>query len=237
MQCGPMNRILVLLVILLSGCANLNLSDILSQELPLTESTVASGLREALTVGTERASGRLGVADAFAGVATRRIAIPEELQGITDRLRQLGLDGQVDDFELRMNRAAESAVPLAVDIFADAIRQMTIQDAFAILNGPDDAATMYFRDRTTEALMSAFRPQVNGVMSEVGVFRVYDQLLNRYNALPISNAPDVDLVGHIVSRTTAALFSELAAEEAHIRQDPAARTTELLRRVFSHQNQ
>lgn len=231
-----MNRILVLVAIVASGCANLNLSDILSQELPLTESTVASGLREALTIGTERASGRLGVADAFAGVAARRIAVPEELEGITGRLRQLGLGNQVDDFELRMNRAAESAVPLAVDIFADAIRQMTIQDAFAILNGPDDAATTYFRDRTTEALIAAFRPQVNGVMSEVGVFRVYEQLLDRYNALPIANAPDVDLVGHIVGKTMTALFSELAAEEALIRQDPAARTTELLRRVFSRQN-
>lgn len=224
------------LCLMLSGCASLPFAEILEQGVPLNERTVASGLREALTVGTERAASRLSVTDAFAGVVSRRIDIPDELDGMASRLRQIGLDGPVDDFELRMNRAAEAAVPLAVDIFSGAIQEMTIQDAFTILNGPDDSATVYFRTRTSDALAAAFRPEVDRVMTEAGVYRVYTQLIDRYNSLPLRNAPEVDLVDYIVTHATQSLFAELAVEEALIRQDPAARTTELLRRVFSKQD-
>jgi hypothetical protein len=219
----------------LVSCASFSMQDmgdLLSGQAPLTQETVADGLREALQVGTERAASRLSVTDAFAGVAARRIGIPEELDTIASRLRSLGLGPQIDDFELRMNRAAEQAAAQAVPVFAQAVREMTIADAFAILDGPDSAATLYFQDRTTGALTQAFTPVVRGVMEETGVFRVYEDLVDRYTALPFTRAPSVDLVEHIVGRTTGVLFNELAVEERRIREDPVARTTDLLKRVF-----
>lgn len=220
----------------LLSCSSLSLQDvgnILLGSGPLTEETVAAGLREALQVGTERASNRLSVTDAFAGVAARRIGVPDELESIASRLRSIGLGQQVDDFELRMNRAAEQAAARAVPVFADAVRQMTIADAFAILDGPDNAATVYFQDRTSAALIQEFTPVVQSAMQEVGVFRVYEQLVEQYSALPFTRAPSVDLVSHIVDRTTGVLFDELAKEERLIREDPVARTTELLKKVFN----
>ncbi len=231
----PFVVLAVLPAFFMLSCASLSLqdmNDLFSGSAPLTQETVAAGLREALQAGTERASGRLSVTDAFAGVAARRIGIPDEFDTIASRLRTLGLGPQVDDFELRMNRAAEQAAARAVPVFAQAVRQMTIADAFAILDGPDNAATAYFQDRTTAALTEAFTPVVRTVMEEAGVFRVYEDLVERYSALPFTRAPSVDLVGHIVERTTGALFNELAVEERRIREDPAARTTDLLKRVF-----
>ena len=231
----PFLVLAVLPAFLLASCASLSMQDVndlFSGSTPLTQETVAAGLREALQTGTERASGRLSVTDAFAGVAARRIGIPDELETIASRLRTLGLGPQVDDFELRMNRAAEQAAARAVPVFAQAVRQMTIADAFAILDGPDNAATAYFQDRTTAALTEAFTPVVQSVMEEAGVFRVYEDLVARYAALPFTRAPSVNLVGHIVERTTGVLFNELAVEERRIREDPAARTTDLLKRVF-----
>lgn len=111
---------------------------------------------------------------------------------------------------------------------------MTIQDAFAILNGPPDAATRFFEERTRSALVSAFRPEVDRVMMEAGVYQVYTELTSRYNALPLANAPSLDLTAYITERATGALFAELAVEEGRIRTDPAARTTALLQRVFSN---
>jgi len=216
-----------------AGCASVSLEELLDTARPLDEKTVASGLREALAVGTGRAADRLSVADAFAGVAARRIGLPEELDGVARRLRQVGLGDQVDSFELRMNRAAEAAVPHAVAIFSEAARDMTIQDAFSILNGPPDAATQFFEERTRAALLTAFRPEVDRVMMEAGVYQVYTELTARYNALPIANAPTLDLTAYITERATHALFTELAVEEARIRADPAARTTALLQRVFA----
>lgn len=221
--------------LLLPACASLSMDDItgiLGGQAPLTEDTVAAGLREALSIGTSRASLRLSATNAFAEAAARRIGVPEELEGVASRLRTVGLGSQVDDFELRMNRAAEQAAGLAVSVFSDAIRDMTIADAFAILDGPDNAATVYFQDRTTTHLTTAFTPVVRDVMEEAGVFRVYEDLMTRYASLPFTNAPDVDIVNHIVERTTQALFTELAVEERLIREDPVARTTDLLKRVF-----
>ncbi|PIQ62469.1 MAG: hypothetical protein COV99_05795 [Bacteroidetes bacterium CG12_big_fil_rev_8_21_14_0_65_60_17] len=223
----------LILLLLTSGCASTNLSDLIAGARPLDQETVASGLREALTVGTGRAADRLSTTDAFAGVASRRIGLPDELDGVARRLRQIGLDEQVSNFELRMNRAAEAAIPGAVSIFSEAARTMTIQDAFSILNGPPDAATSFFEERTRTALLDAFGPEVNRVMMETGVYQVYTELSGRYNALPIANAPAVDLTAYVTEKATTALFEELAVEEARIRQDPAARTTALLQRVFA----
>lgn len=232
--------LLIPFLLLAPGCASVDLSavgDLLSQADPLDEPTVAAGLREALDVGTQRAVGTLSAEGGFGQNAALRLVIPDELNTMASRLRTVGLGDQVDRFEEQMNSAAETAASEAVGVFAGAIRQMTIQDAFGILRGPEDAATVYFRSRTEAELTSMFSPVVDRVMSELGVVRVYNDLVTRYNAIPLVQEVSYDLSGYVVDRTLDGLFQTLAEEELRIRVDPVARTTQLLQRVFSEVSQ
>ena len=220
-------------LILVAGCAGLkdvSLSDIL--QAPLDEETVAEGLREALTVGTGRAVDTVSGSDGFLANELLRLALPEDLQGAAGTLRDLGQGDLVDDFVVLMNRAAEGASALAVDPFAEAVRSLTLADAFAILDGPDDAATSYFRAATEDTLRARFRPVVSNVMGEIGLYGDYERYLDLYALLPLTDKPSLDLTGYITDRTLDGLFTTLASEEALIRNDPVARTTDLLRRVF-----
>lgn len=224
---------------LLPGCASIDmaaLENILSAEAPLDEETVAAGLREALSVGTGRAVETLSAEGGFGANDLLRIPIPENLETMTNRLRSIGLDEQIDRFEDQMNTAAEQAAGLAVDVFAGAIREMTIQDAFGILNGPENAATLYFQDRTEQELTARFGPVVDDVMQQLGVVRVYEDLVTRYNAIPLVRPVEFDLESYIVGRTLDGMFSTLAGEEKRIREDPLARTTQLLQRVFGRRS-
>ena len=233
-RCLPL-PVLLAIVLLLPACASVNMQDLqglMGIEAPLDEPTVASGLKEALRIGTERASGTLSVDGGFGKNDLLRLALPEDLQKVGSRLRTLGLGDQVDALENQMNSAAERAAGEAVDVFASAIRSMTVQDAFSILDGPDNAATLYFQGRIEAELTSRFQPVVASVMEEMGVYRTYSSLIDRYNAIPLISSVDVDLESYIVSRTLSGLFSTLAGEELKIRQDPVARTTDLLKRVF-----
>lgn len=219
----------------LGGCASLesgSLEDILSGAEPLDEQTVADGLREALTVGTRRAGEQLSREGGFSEDPLLRILIPEEIEGVASRLRSIGLDDQVDRFETRMNRAAEEAAGEAYDVFAGVIRALTIQDAFDVLNGPPNAATSLFRTRASDDLRDRFLPVVENSMDEVGLYATYEDLVERYNAIPLVEPIEFDLEMYIVDETMSGLFSTLEQEEARIREDPLARSTALLRRVF-----
>lgn len=218
-----------------SGCAELSALDISLPDFAggaLNESTVAAGLRQALQVGSERASSLLARDGGFARNPVLRLSLPDELHNVAKTLRAVGFGSQVDALELSMNRAAESAVGEAVPIFTNAIQSMTIADAFSILNGPDDAATEYFRVRTSEALRARFTPIAQQGMREVGLYRTYEEIKTLYERIPLTTMPAPDLERHVTDRALAGLFTELAKEEAKIRADPAARTTALLRRVF-----
>lgn len=199
---------------------------------PLDEPTVASGLKEALRVGTERATEKTSSVDGFYHNAAIRVVMPEQYQGVADALRRVGLGSEVDDFELAMNRAAERASGEAVEVFWSAIASMTVADAFGILNGGETAATDYFHERTAAELHARFEPVVTESMEAVGLYHIYDDLTARYNQLPFEKPPAVDLDDYITSRTVSGIFAVLADEEKRIREDPAARTTALLRRVF-----
>ncbi len=226
-------------LLILPGCASIDMAaidTILSAEAPLDEGTVASGLKEALSVGTGRAVETLSSDGGFGANDLLRIPIPENLETMTNRLRAVGLNDQVDQFEDQMNTAAEQAAGLALDVFAGAIREMTIQDAFGILNGPENAATLYFRDRTEEALTTRFGPVVDDVMQQLGVVRVYEDLVTRYNAIPLVRPVQFDLETYVVGQTLNGMFSTLASEEQRIREDPLARTTQLLQRVFGRRS-
>jgi len=220
---------------LLPACAGFDpgsLGDILDGGGPLDDATIVSGLREALNIGTQRASASVSRTDGYFGNARIRIPLPQELDSAASTLRSVGLGSHVDDFELAMNRAAEAAAGEAVDVFWSAIRSMTIADARGILNGPDTAATAYFRRTTETKLEARFAPIVDEKMTALGTVRVYDRLVAAYDALPLTTRPAFDPRAYVTDRALDGLFTVLGDEEKRIRDDPAARTTELLRKVF-----
>jgi len=222
--------------LLLAGCAGLppELGDVLGSmgTAPLTEGDIAAGLKEALAVGTERAVDRVGVTDGFWRNATINIPLPEQLRKVEKTLRTFGQGRALDEFHLSLNRAAEAAAPEAAAIFGTAIRSMTLTDARQILNGPDNAATEYFRGRTLSALSARFKPIVTKATASVGATRKYKDLAARV-AKVSSSFQLQDLDAYVTDRALVGLFVTLADEELKIRRDPAARTTELLKKVFA----
>lgn len=216
------------------GCAELAALQIPLPTLtgPLDEATVAAGLRQALEVGSRRASQTLSREGGFSQSPALHIPLPGALDDLASTLRSLGFGSQVDRLELQMNRAAEAAVAEAAPVFASAARSMTLSDAFAILQGPPDAATRYFQQQTSGALRSRFAPIVRDGMEEVGLYRAYRDLAAQYDRIPFKTTPAPDLEAYITDAALDGLWLELAKEEARIRADPAARSTELLRRVF-----
>jgi hypothetical protein len=217
------------------GCAELSnssLGELFDFGGPLDEARVASGLRQALDVSTQRAIEELSAPDGFGAKDDLRIGLPSELAGLAKALRKAGFGEKVDELENTMNAAAEQAVVTAGPIFTSQIATMTIDDAFEILNGPDDAATRYFKKKTSKALRKEFSPVVATAMQNVGLYRSYLEILAIYDSIPFSRLPNLDLEDYVAEETLDALFAELAKEEARIREDPAARSTMLLRRVF-----
>lgn len=225
-------RMLAVTALLATGCLNTQTLDKMLQGGGLDEATVTAGLKEALRVGTERSTDATSKLDGFYGNAVIRIAMPEQYDGVANTLRNVGMGSYVDDFERSMNRAAERASAEAVDVFWSAITQMSISDAFGILNGGDTAATDYFRGKTTASLTARFQPIVIEKMEEVGVYNLYNDLVAKYNLLPITKPEAIDIDDYVTSRTVDGIFTVLEGEEKRIREDPAARTTELLERVF-----
>lgn len=198
----------------------------------LDEGTIASGLREALRVGSERAVGNVSSVDGFLANELIRIAMPDKISKMTDTLRKVGFSSQVDELETSMNRAAEKASGEAVSIFWDAVSGLTISDASAVLNGGKHAATKLLRQRTSAQLEARFRPIVTSKMQEVGLTQLYGSLADTYNSLPLSQEPALSLEDYVTNGAMDGVFKVLAQEEERIRADPLARTSDILQRVF-----
>ncbi|WP_436286632.1 DUF4197 domain-containing protein [Solimonas terrae] len=199
----------------------------------LDNSQIVSGLREALAQGTTKAINQLGRTDGFWGDAAVRIPLPSPLSGIENSLRQFGQGPRLDEFQLTLNRAAERAVPQVADIFGNAVRQMSVADARAILDGPQDAATRYFQRTASDSLRVKILPIVRGATAGVGVTQSYKQLSAKAGPLlQLSGHAVPDLDNYVTDKALAGLFTTIAAEEARIRTNPAARGTELLKQVF-----
>ncbi|MDJ0926244.1 MAG: DUF4197 domain-containing protein [Gammaproteobacteria bacterium] len=198
----------------------------------LTTSQIAAGLKEALEVGTGRVVTNLGQVDGFNADPLIRIPLPAELDTVRDALGKIGMSGMLDDLETSLNRAAETATPQAKALFVDAIRNLTIDDVMAIYKGPDDAATQYLRGQMSDPLGAAMRPIVSDSLDQVGAAQLYEDSVGRYNALPFVPEVDADLDGYVVDMALDGIFLYLAKEEAAIREDPVARTTDLLKQVF-----
>ncbi len=199
------------------------------------KSDIIAGLKEALALGTKNAVKELSATDGYFGNKAVKILLPENIRKIEKALRLAGYGNEVDDFILSMNRAAEKAAPKAADIFAGAIRKMTFDDARKILSGGNTAATDFFKAKTSPELFEALKPEVSQTMNEVGVTRSYKALTERYTSMmPFVKMESLDLDRYVTNKSLDGLFYMLGEEETKIRTNPAARTTELLKKVFGY---
>ena len=200
----------------------------------LSQTEIVAGLKEALSVGVERATSLLGKDGGFLNDPTVKIPMPESLQQVERGLRAVGQDALADDFVVSMNQAAEKAVPATTTILVDTITSMSLEDAKAILNGPDDAATQYFREHNEVRLTSAILPIVQDTTAQTGVTSSYKNMTGNLGVLSQFTDPDsLDLDRYVTKKTLDGLFLKLAQEEKLIRHDPVARSTELLKKVFA----
>ncbi|MBU1001479.1 MAG: DUF4197 domain-containing protein [Proteobacteria bacterium] len=199
----------------------------------LTSSEVISGLKEALNVAVDKATSFLGSPGGYLDNLEVRIPMPASLTKAEQLARTLGKDKLADEFITSMNRAAEQAAPETVSILSDAISKMSFDDARAILNGPDNAATKYFERTSSKALMARIRPIVEKATDSVGVTSKYKSFTGGVSALGAVTGMQVDdLDGYVTDKAVAGLFVVMAREEKQIRENPVARTTDLLRKVF-----
>jgi len=199
----------------------------------LTLAEIDAGLRQALEIGTDRVASQIGVVDGYWKDPKIQIPLPGRLGQVQSELAKLGLSGPLDDVQLRMNRAAEQAVPTGKQIVIDAVRSITIEDAMGILRGGDSAATDFLRSRTEVGLRQTFTPFVENALESSGAYRALDSVTSSQPLLAVA-ATDYksDLTSYAVQFGLDGLFNYLAVEEQKIRDNPVARTTELLRRVF-----
>ena len=199
----------------------------------LSESEIADGLKAALGQGVQNAVNRLGREGGFLADQALRIPVPEHLRAVESALRQVGQGEIADQFVGSLNHAAEQAVPAAAEVFSRAVSEMTIDDARQILDGSDTAATEYLRRSSGDELKQRFVPLVDDAVGEVGVTRNYQQLLDK--AGPVAAFIDrdkLDLRNYVADEALDGLFTVIGEEEQKIRANPAARTTDLLKRVF-----
>lgn len=201
----------------------------------LSANEISGGLKEALKVGSKNVVGRLGKADGYNADPAIRIPLPGPLQKIEGALKALGAAGLLGDLQTKMNRAAEQAAPKALDIFVDAIGKMTIADAQGILSGPQDAATQYFRKTTSDGLTGAFKPIVDSSLSGVGAVSAFKSVQDKAAGIPMAgkSVANFNLTDFTVGKALDGVFHYKGKEEAAIRTNPAARTTDLLKKVFA----
>lgn len=199
----------------------------------LSTGEIGDGLKEALLVGSQNVVKKLGATDGFNKDPNIHIPLPASLGNVKKLLDKVGMSYLFEDLELKLNRAAEAAAPRAKQLFATAISQMTFKDVKKIYNGPEDAATQYFKGKMSPDLALEMKPVIEKSLSEVGAVRAYDNMMKEYKSIPF--VPDVksDLTEHVVKKGMDGIFYYMAKEEAGIRKDPVKRTTELLQKVFT----
>lgn len=202
---------------------------------PLTTAEVGEGLKEALIAGISKGSDLVSNTDGYFKNPEIKIPFPPDVKKVEDRLRQIGLGSEVDKFVMTLNRGAEDAAKEAKPIFISAIKQMTIDDAWAILKGEPDAATQYLKRTTSGQLKAKFSPVIQTSLEKVNATKYYSELVTRYNSIPLVQKVNPDLDEYATELAMQGLFTMIAKEEKNIRQDPVARTSDLLKRVFGAQ--
>lgn len=199
----------------------------------LSDDTIIKGLKQALSVGTEKAVDLVSKSDGYYKNPEIKIPLPPAVQKIETVLRTMGLAEMVDEFEMSMNRAAEQAAPQATALFVDAVNEMSFSDARNILNGRQNEATLYFKERTKDKLFELFQPVVHRSMAEVGVTRNFQELSAKASTIPFAETLDLDPDTYVTTRALDGLFLMVEKEEEKIRQNPTARVTDLLKTVFN----
>ena len=197
------------------------------------QKTTISGLKEALSIGTRNAVGSVSKVDGYFGNELIKILLPDKLQKVADVIGKLGYQQQVDHLVLAMNRAAETAAPKAVPLFTQAIKEMSFDDARRILQGGDTAATDFFKGKTSKKLYDQFKPVVTSSMNKVGVAKAYKDMVEPYQSMPFASKESMDLDHYVTNKALDGLFMMVGEEEKKIRTNPAARVTDLLKRVFT----
>lgn len=198
----------------------------------LTQRDASRGVTEALGLAATNATNRLGRVNGFWGDPHIRIPLPSQLASLQRSLQPLGLAGPLDDLELRINRAAEQAMPEAGRIFMSVIRSLTIADAIQIVRGGDNAATMFLRDRTEPRLIRLVTPIMRRTLTESGAFQMMDAVARRFQVRSLLGEYRTDVTNFATSRALDGAFTYIASEERAIRRDPVRRTSDILRRVF-----
>ena len=201
----------------------------------LSTAEVAEGLKEALTTGASKGTDLVSQLDGYYKNTEIRIPFPPEVKRVEDRLRQIGMGGEVDKFVLALNRAAEDAAKEAKPIFVSAIRQMTIQDAWTILRGEPTAATQYLNRTTSPELKERFSPIVENSLNKVNAAQLYTNLITSYNKIPLVQKVNPNLNEYATDKAIEGLFVMVAKEEKNIRENPRARTSDVLKKVFGAQ--
>lgn len=236
-----MNKIsrYLLVVIMLSGCTTAQIQQAVNDYLgedELSTSDVVSGLKEALVQGISKGSNNASAINGYFKNPSIKIPFPPDASKVESKLRQIGLGKEVDKFILTLNRGAEQAAKEAKPIFVNAIRSMTIQDAWGILKGDNNAATAYLERTTGTQLKAKFRPVIESALQKTNATKYYGDLVNTYNKIPFVDKVDPELDNYATTLAIQGLFTLVAKEELNIRKNPSARATELLKKVFGSQD-
>lgn len=221
----------------LTACAELqNVINELPQSPGLSNADMAAGLRQALDFGIDKQVSKLTQKDGFYKNELVKILLPEELQNVDKALRKIGLSNLADDGIKALNRAAEDAVKEATPIFVNAVKDITFNDAKNILLGEDNAATNYLNTKTQTALYNKFKPVISNSFGKVGADQIWNNLITKYNKLPLTNDVNPDLTDYVTTQALKGVYTMIAVEEKEIRTKVSSRSTDLLKKVFALQD-
>ena len=242
---------LVLLFFTLNSGAQLSkvLKKITTKTLPLTNTEIVDGLKEALLVGTDSSVTRLSAVDGYLKDLTVKILLPPEAKTITDHLSKLpGGAKLVEDVIIHINRAAEDAAKGAKPIFVNSVREMTFTDALQILKGPDNAATQYFEQKTSQQLGELYRPKIReslnkNLVAGISTQQSWNEMTVQWNKLAGSplgqfaglKTVEVKLEDYLLQQALKGMFLKIAVQEKEIRTNANARVTTILKKVFGNQ--
>lgn len=228
----------LLIVTLTVSCAEMQqvLEQLPQQTGVLSQAEIGNGLKEALNNGITKQVSKLTATDGFFKNEAVKILLPEELQKVDTKLRQLGMSKLADDGLRILNRAAEDAVKEATPIFVDAVKQMTFNDAKNILLGNESSATTYLQTTTSTALYGKFNPVIKSSFAKVGADKIWTQIITKYNSIPLVKKVNPDLTDYTTNKAMEGVFKMIAVEEKDIRTNFSARTSDLLKRVFAFQD-
>ncbi|PZP49620.1 MAG: DUF4197 domain-containing protein [Pseudopedobacter saltans] len=228
----------VLLTSTMSSCDSVNhLSNIPGLNGGITQNEAQQGIQQVLLNGILDGVLNLNKKDGFFGNAAYKLLLPEDAQKVVGTLKSIGLGSVVDQAVLQINRSAEDAVGLAKPIFTNAVKQMTVTDALQLVKGGNNSITNYFKSKTTDQLIAAFKPVIASSLNKTDATKYYGDIVKTYNSIPLTkNKINPDLTDYVAKNASNALFDQIAKEEVNIRQNPVARTTDILKKVFGQQS-